>query len=235
MTTDIIVRSWVNDFEFLKYCLRSIQRFAKGFRRTIVITPFGQEPPTGVAEDVFHVAETHNEYLGQQVTKLHADAFTDAEFLVFMDSDTVFIRPVCPEDFILDNRRVRWLYTPYSSLGNDDSQLWKPVTEKVLKCGNIQVETMRRHPLVVPRWALEEFRKFVWRTHGISLDRYIMDQPNREFSEWNALGGYLWIHHHNRIEWQNTDEEMGAVFTHQSYSWNGLNPDLRKHLEAALA
>lgn len=234
MTTDFIIRSWENDFEFLKYCLRSIQRFATGFRRTVVITPFGQKPPTGDAEDVWHVSETQNEYLGQQITKLHADAFTDAEFFVYMDSDSILTRPVCPEDLIVDKRRVRWLYTPYSSLGNDDSQLWKPITEKVLGC-KVHNETMRRHPLVVPRWALEEFRKFIWRAHGVSLDRYVIDQPNRDFSEWNALGNYLWIHHHDRIEWQNTDEDMGTVFTHQSYSWGGLNPDLRAHLEAALA
>jgi hypothetical protein len=234
MTTDIVIRSWMNDFEWLRYCLRSIQRFATGFRRTVVIVPAGQVPPTGSAEDVHFVQEYGDGYMQQQVAKLHADAFTDAEFLCFLDSDTIFTRPVTPEDLIVDKRRVRWLYTPYSSLIGGDGQMWKEITAKILK-QPMEFEFMRRHPLVAPRWALEGFRRWMWREHGTSLEKYIMGQPGHEFSEWNALGAWLWFHHHDCIAWQNTDEDMGTTFVHQSYSWGGLNEHIRADLERALA
>lgn len=234
MTTDIIIRSYSSDFEWLKYCLRSIQRFATGFRRTVVIVPQGQVPPTGTAESVFYIQETMPGYMAQQNDKLHADAFSDAEFLLFMDSDTIFTRPITPADAVSDCRYTVWLYTPYSSLPNDDAQMWKCVTEKALK-QPVDYEFMRRHPLCAPRWALEEFRRWMLREHGMPLERYIAQQPNREFSEWNALGAWLWLHHRDKILWQNTDEELGAPFVHQSWSYGGFNPDIVNNLEAALA
>lgn len=234
MTCDIVIRSYDKDFEFLKFCLRSIQRFATGFRRTVVIVPHGQHPPTGTAEVVFHVAEIGDGYMQQQSDKMHADHFTDAEFILWMDSDTIFTRPISTDLVIEDCRRPIWLYTPYSSLTGDDCKLWKPITEKLIG-HQVDNELMRRHPLVAPRWALQGFREWVHKIHGVTLERYIMNQPAHDFSEFNALGAWLWFYHPNRIAWKNTDEDMGTVFVHQSYSYSGVNPDLVKHLEAALA
>lgn len=234
MTCDIFIRSYDKDFEWLSYCLRSIQRFATGFRSIVVVTPHGQVPPTGTAEVCYQVAEIGDQYLQQQSDKLHADHFTDAEFILFMDSDTIFTRPICPDDVIVDNRKPRWLMTPYSSLSGDDVMVWKTVTEKVI--GHwVYFEFMRRHPLVVPRWALREFREWVHKVHGYTLERYIMNQPDRHFSEWNAIGAWLWHYHPSRIHWMNTETDPGTCFVHQSYSYGGLNPDLRQHLESALA
>jgi len=234
MTTDIFIRSFDGDFEWLKYCLRSIQRFATGFRRTIVVVPNGQTPPTGTAEVVFSIHESGDGYMGQQVTKLHADCFSDAEFILAMDSDTIFTRPVNPDDFVVNRRKVRWLYTPYSSLSGDGSQTWKPITEKVMM-RLVENEFMRRHPLVAPRWVLQGFREWMWKIHGMSIEAYVMSQPDRNFSEWNALGAYLWFYHHDKIEWQNTNDDIGIPCVHQSWSHGGLNDDLRNHLEKALA
>lgn len=234
MTVDLWVRSYDGDAEWLKYALRSIQRFATGFRRTIVVVPHGHNPPTGTSETVFHVAEIGEQYVQQQSDKMHADHFTDAEFIVFSDSDVIFTRPICPEDLIVDRRRPRWLYTPYSSIDSGDGQTWKKVTEKFLG-RDVEVETMRRHPFTVPAWALRELRAWCHKTHGVTLERYMMTQPYRECSEFNFLGAWLWFHHHDRIEWQNTDEDMGTVFVHQHYSWGGINDDTRRNIELALA
>lgn len=234
MTTDLVIKSYQNDFEWLKYALRSIQRFATGFRKVIVIVPRDQNPPTGVSEQVFYVHEYGSGYLFQQVMKLHADGFSDAEFLVHLDSDTIFTRPISPDLIIADNRRPLWLYTPYASLGNDESQLWKGVTEKALM-RPVENEFMRRHAFCTPRWALEGFRKWFWEMHGMSLERYVMTQPAHEFSEFNCLGAWLWFYHREKIEWINTDENMGTTFVHQHYSYGGLNDDIRANIERALA
>lgn len=234
MTCDIVIRSWLNDFEWLKYSLRSIQRFATGFRNVIVIVPNGQVPPTGVSEKVFYVHESGEGYMRQQVSKLYADAFTDAEFMAYLDSDTIWTHPVTPDDLIVDRRKVRWLYTPYSSLTGDESRTWVEPTGKVMK-QSVGNEFMRRHPLVAPRWALESFRQWMWREHGMSLESYVMAQPNREFSEWNALGAYLWFHHHDKVHWMNTDDDMGTTFVWQGYSWGGLSDAIKADLERALS
>lgn len=233
MTTDIIIKTYPGDFEWLTYCLRSIPRFATGFRKTIVMVPFGDIPPTGHLETTVNLREHGEPYLFQQNSKLHADAFTDADFLLFLDSDVILTRPVCPEDLTVDGK-VRWLYTPYSSIDSGDGQTWKEPTAKVMM-QPVPNEFMRRHPLVVPRWALEGFRHWMWKVHGMSLEHYILTQPGRYFSEWNALGAWLWFYHRDKVAWQNTDEDLGTTYVHQSFSWGGLNDTIRADLERALA
>lgn len=233
MTCDIFIRSHSADFEWLKYCLRSIQRFATGFRRTVVVVPTGQIPPTGTAETVFYVERYGDDYLLQQSTKLHADAYADAEFILFTDSDTIFTRPISPPDMIEDLRRPKWLYTAYCSLGNDESQLWKNVTAKAVR-EPVEHEFMRRHPFIVRRTMLVEFRQWMLREHGMTLERYIMSQPAHEFSEWNALGAWLWLHRRNEVEWINTADDSTPTFVHQHYSWGGLSEAIQANMEAAL-
>lgn len=234
MTVDLFVRSYDGDAEWLKYCLRSIQRFATGFRRTVVVVPHGHNPPTGTSELVFKVAEIGEQYCQQQSDKMHADHFTDAEFITMTDSDTIFTRPVSPQDLIENCRKPIWMHTPYSSINSGDGQTWKKVTEKLIG-HSVDMEFMRRHPFTVPSWALREFRAWVHKTHGVTVERYFMTQPYRECSEFNFLASYLWYYHHDKITWKNTDEEMGTTFVHQSYSWGGLNEHIRTDLERALA
>lgn len=233
MKVDLFIRSYDGDAEWLQYCLRSIQRFATGFRRTVVVVPNGHTPPTGDVETVFHVAEVGDQYCQQQSDKMQADHFSDADFITFTDSDTVFTRPVTPNDLICPSGKVGWLYTPYASLGEQGST-WKRITEKMMK-RPVEMEMMRRHPFTAPRWALQEFRAWVHRTHGISMERYFLTQLNRECSEFNFLGAYLWFHHRDKVEWQNTDENMGTTFCLQHYSWGGLTEEIRSKLELAVA
>lgn len=230
---DIVIKTYPGDFEWLTYCLRSIQRFATGFRNVIVISPAGQQPPTGAVELTCGVHEHGEGYMYQQNVKLHADAFSNADYLCYMDSDTIFTRPVTPGDLIVEEK-VRWLYTPYSSIDSGDGQTWKEPTSKVMM-QPVPFEFMRRHPLVAPRWALEGFRQWMWKVHGVSLEHYILTQPGRSFSEWNALGAWLWFYHRDKVHWQNTDEDLGITYVHQSFSWGGLSAAIRADLERALA
>jgi len=234
VTTDLWIRSYDGDNDWLRYCLRSIQRFATGFRKVIVVVPHGHNPPTGACETVFRVAEIGEQYVQQQSDKMHADHFTDAEFITMTDSDTIFTRPVCPNDLIADMRRPIWPYTPYANLVGGDGQTWKAPTEKLMQ-RPVENEMMRRHPFTIPAWALREFRAWIHRTHGVTLERYFMTQPYRECSEFNFIGAWLWNFHRHRIEWQNTDENPGTTYVFQSYSHGGLNDDIRRNLEAALA
>jgi len=233
MIVDLVIRSYDGDAEWLKYSLQSIQRFATGFRRIIVIVPHGHNPPTGAVEIVFKVAEIGEQYVQQQSDKMHADHFTDADAVVWNDSDTIFTRPICPDDLFVNGRPI-WLYTPYSSIPDGDGQTWKPVTEKFMG-HSVEHEFMRRHPFCAPRWALQSIRSWCHKIHGMTLERYFMSQPNRQCSEFNFLGAYLWFYHHDKVHWQNTDEDLGTTYVHQSWSHGGLSDDIRRNMEAALA
>src|SRR5882757_8087491 len=219
MVTDLFIKSYPADYRWLVFALRSIQRFATGFRRVVVVVPEGSAaPPSGTNEEVFYCREYFNPYLFQQWIKLNADAYTDSEFVTFLDSDTIFTRPVSPDLLIKDNRKPVWLYTPYSSLSGDDSKTWLQPTSLAIK-RDVPHEFMRRHPFTIQRWALVSFRQWFLRNHGISLEDYIRNVPGNGFSEFNAVAAYLWHFHHDRIEWQNTDDDMGACFVKQHHSY----------------
>lgn len=182
MIVDCLIKSYASDYPWLQYCLRSIQKFATDFRTIHLIVPDTRKWWDGsYIINHLHVTEAEeygrDGYLSQQVFKLYADTFSDAEFILFMDSDTVFVRPVTPETFFV-NDKIAWLYTPYSKIKTP----WQPITEKFLG-QPIEFEFMRRHPTIVPRWLLIALREFCQTTHGTPLSEYVMAQSHRAFSE----------------------------------------------------
>src|SRR5947209_4154135 len=108
-TCDLFIRSYWKDLEWLRFCLASIQRYCHGFRSVIVVVPRSTAPWLRRVSLPPHVRvefcrDYPDDYLGQQVTKLLADNFSDADYICHVDSDCVFFRPTSPEDLIVDGK-----------------------------------------------------------------------------------------------------------------------------------
>lgn len=237
MKASLFVRSYNKDFPWLQYCLKSIHKYASGFGEIVVAVPDGQHHALAhlTAEKVVPVFDDgKNGYLLQQNTKLHADMLTRGEVVVTIDSDCVFCRPVTPETF-MHGDKVRWLITPMDSLPLEIKRAWGHVMFKAV-LQNPSWEFMRKCTVAVPKWAYGEFRQFMEKTHGIKLDAYIMSQPNREFSEWNTLGLFLYTHFNDKIHWHDCST-MGLPepWEFQSWSYGGLTDEIRAKLEAITA
>lgn len=225
---DIFIKTRSLDYPWLEWCVRSICKFTSGLRSVFLLSP---EPISGLLIDqglpngwTGHTSpDKEPGYLWQQVCKLHADEHTDAEWILFMDSDCVFTRPVSPSDFIHDGKPI-WLYTPLDQ-ARPDQHVWAPVMEKFLG-RKPQHEFMRRHPFIVQRWMLEEFRKFCQYRHGKTLEEYIMGEADPgnhlalKFSEWNCLGFFLWEYHRDKVAWF-VDSEAGAPCIYQGFTHGG--------------
>lgn len=205
---DIFIKTRAHDKEWYDFCLLSIRKFASGFRTTFTKFDENDKQPG---------------YLWQQVCKLHADEHTDAEWILFMDSDCVFTQPVSPGDFIHDGKPI-WLYTPLDK-ARPDQHVWAPVMEKFLG-KKPEHEFMRRHPFVVQRWMLDALRTFCKYRHGKSLEDYIMGEADPEnglalrFSEWNCLGFFLWEYHRDKVHWV-LDSEAGPPVVYQGFTHGG--------------
>ena len=232
MTCDIFIRSYSKDFPWLFYALKSIQRYASGFRDVIVVIPDTDDLPGLTVEKVFKVKDTMSGYMQQQSTKMHADEFSDADAFLYMDSDCVFTEPVTPETFLTDGK-PNWLHTPWEVVGEDAKRAWGEPMEKCIGEAPSS-EFMRRHPQLIPRWALQEFRGFVSQKHGVSLEYYIKSQPAGRFSEFNCIGFYLWLHHPEKIHWINTEEFLPPSVLKQFWSHGGLTPEIRQEIETLL-
>jgi FkbM family methyltransferase len=252
ISCDIFIRTYPGDYEWLYYCIRSIDKFATGFRTIRIVSPAEalkwMEPRM---HKVLHSGipiqwnvinpETEDGYLDQQITKLYADVITNygADFILHVDSDVILTRPVTPESFLTVDapndgdlqRQVVWPYTPYSAIQTP----WRPITEKFLG-QPVENEFMRRLPIMVPRWLYPRLREFCFQRHRMPLCDYIRMQPPRAFSEFNALGAYAFTHHHDRFVWLNTLENaIPGPFAKQFHSWGGITPEKKAEIENILS
>ena len=233
MSTAIFIKSYSKDFPWLSYALRSIAKFATGFSEVVIVIPDTDDLPHLTAERVVKVPEKGLPYMNQQSVKMHADMYTEADNISFVDSDCVFTEPVTPENFRTDGK-PDWLYTPWDSVGEDAKRAWGQVMTKCLGQAP-PAEFMRRHPQLIPRWALQEFRGFIAKQHGMDLEHYILSQPTGAFSEFNCIGFFLWLHHREKFNWINTEDFIPPTVLTQRWSHGGLTPEIEAEMEATLA
>lgn len=207
-TCDILIKSYPPDYERLRYCLRSIDKFATGFRRVVLLIPYDTDAFMGLTEmsnissRVMRVPESGEGYLSQQTFKAQAHEYTDADCILHIDSDCIFTEPVTPEMFMRDSKPI-WYKTPYSS-GLEVP--WEAITEKFMQAP-VEYEFMRRFPFLVPRFLHEAIAAFCQETHSKSLTDYILAQPVHAFSEFNALGALAHVKFHDQFHWIDTTKD----------------------------
>lgn len=232
---DIFIRTYPGDYDWLYYCLLSIRKFCTGFRKIWIVSP-AQEPVWFVPGDRMEWKvlneESEDHYLSQQIHKLYADVITDyqADNILHVDSDVIFHTPCTPEHFFSGHTgKPFWYYTSYSEI----QAPWQPITEKFMG-EPVEFEFMRRFPLIVPRWLYAKLREYCHIKHGMIISAYIRLQPNRAFSEFNALGAYAFSRHRDKFEWLNTLETLPPPLAKQFHSWSGLTPDKKVEIESYL-
>lgn len=192
MTCDILIRTCRRDLPWLDLCLAAVERFARGFGQVVVVLPRGQEPwlrrhrelPSWCRLEL--CPDYADDYLGQQVTKLHADAFTDAELVCHLDSDCVLRRVTTPDDLAPDGRP--WIVArPYAELGRHWP--WRACTEEFLGWP-VDDDFMQRPPFVYPRSLYGQVRAHCAERHRHDIDTWVLGRPARGFSEFNAMGAF---------------------------------------------
>jgi hypothetical protein len=235
LVCDIVIRSYFKDFRWLDWCLRSVQRFCVGFRQVVLVVPASSRERLewrGLAGGVtFTCPDYRDDYLGQQVTKLSADEYTDADYICHVDSDCVFTRITRPEDLFEDGR-PRVTMAPYATL--DRYLPWQPITEAFLG-DRLDYEFMRTPPYTFPRWLYAAVREHSLARHGVTIERYVLDRPPRGFSEINALTGYAYLHAPDALAWH--DVTTGGVPEPPCrvyWSWGGIDARTERELTALL-
>jgi len=209
-TCDILVKGCARDARWLPWLFRSIARFATGFREVVVLFPRAERAAIdgmGLTRERVIFTDDHGDgYLYQQVCKLQADRYTDADFVCHVDSDCIFQGPASPETYFTEGR-PQLLHVSYAALGGEGAACWRAGTERALG-RPVELEFMRRMPLVYPRAAYAGFRGFLERTHGTPLEPFLMGSPpDARPSEFNWLGAWCWFHMHDGFHWVDTLSE----------------------------
>ena len=231
---DIFIRTYSADLKWLSYCLRSIEKYCTGFRDVIIVIPQSQHHLlTGFSltkEKISTCPDYKDDYLGQQITKLEADRYTDADFILFTDSDTLFTQPVTPKDFTREGKPLI-LKTKYEKV--ESAIIWKAVTEKALGFP-IAFEFMRRLPFCYHSSTLNAVRNHIKERHNKDYSDYIQTQPNRAFSEFNTVGAYADKFEQDKYDFQDTDEGLPTLYVRQFWSWGGLTEEVMAEIEKIL-
>jgi hypothetical protein len=214
MSTDIFIRSYRGDFSWLEYCLKSIKKHSSGFNKIhVCVPPNDVQLLSFVKDEVVHLVEpTADDYMGQQITKLHADHFSHADFILHVDSDCIFTKPFSPESFMCGEKAI--------VLREDGVESpWIAITARILGWHD-SAEYMRRLPILYPRWLYVGFRKWMEEKYDKSLRAIVESQPARDFSEFNTIGQWAYKYHHDAFAWFHPSEVEPVV--RQFWSWGGL-------------
>ena len=96
-TVDIFIRTYQHDFYLLDYCLNSIHKYVSGYDNIIICVREKEydlllKEVNITTEKVFktHDFPDNLDYCGQQICKLSADQFSTSDYILYVDSDTIF-------------------------------------------------------------------------------------------------------------------------------------------------
>ena len=232
MRVDIFIRTYHKDLEWLNYALASIHKHVTGYRNIIITIPSGQGHLLShlTAEKVIEVHDLPDGYLGQQLTKMEAWQHTDADCILFWDSDVIASEPIDIRTEYFHEGKPILYKTRYSSIESP----WKTITEKAVGFP-VEWEYMRRMPLVYWRDTLGDACVWIEKTQGVSLRPYLESQPLRHFSEFNAIGAFaefIQAADYHIVDTESIDMPPNKVQQH--WSWGGITSEVQQSINKAL-
>jgi hypothetical protein len=227
--TSIFIRTYINDLNWLGYCLKSIHKNLKGWDEIVVCIPKGQESLLShlTEEKIVTCKIYKDDYLFQQVSKLKAHEYCKGNYILYVDSDVIFYPNADVGDYFLDNKPVL-LKDKYENVG--DAICWKKPTEKLFK-ENIDYEYMRDIPLLYHKSTLEMFNQSF-----LDIENHVMSQPHRQFSEFNVLGYYaekMQPESYHIIDLSKETYKRRSK-SKQFWSWSGLTQAERIEIEGII-
>ena len=218
MIVDIFIRTYHADLKWLEHALRSIQMHVTGYRQIIVAIPNAKLLSHLTVEKVVEVEDLADGYIGQQLTKMEAWKYTDADAVVFWDSDVIACEPVDVSEWMKDGKPLIYK-TRYSEI----EAPWKPITEKAVGF-EVEWEYMRRMPLLYRNETLRNCCEYMEGLHGKSVKDYLKLVPHRSFSEFNVMGAFAERYESDGYVFQDTSAvELPKNKVRQFWSWSGLN------------
>lgn len=227
----IFIRTYHKDLKWLNYCLSSIHKNLTGWDEIVICIPIGQESLLShLTNERIVISKIYkDDYLGQQISKIKAHEVCKGDYILFVDSDVIFKQGANVSDYFIENKPII-LKAKYDTVG--EAICWKKPTEKLFK-EEIEYEYMRRAPQLFYKKTLEMFNESF-----PDIENYIISQPYRKFSEFNALGFYAEKMQPDEYEIIDITNGLPDIIPEnkcvQKWSWGGITDEIRKELESYL-
>lgn len=184
ISCDIVIKTFPGDAEWLPYLFRSIAKYATGYRDVLVIVEEQYEaPPLPEGARLIRCRQYEGTDCppsrGVPIERLGAWRHTDADVLIFIDSDCVICRPVdFQTDATINLAAPVVLWQPWE--GSGPCEKWRAPAAAALGF-DPPVLTMCRYPFVYKRETLMGCWQMCGgdeRLRGIDL------------TDWEVLGNY---------------------------------------------
>lgn len=161
----------------------------------------------------------------QKYTKLNADTYTHGRYIMHLDSDVVFYRPVLYKDlFFLGKPIIE--YDLYDNLRHFTDLRWQNGTSFALG-REVEFEFSRSNDHVYPSSIYKPARQFLENRFNMSLVDFMKTRtgvfdflhPTVEtlFSDFNYLGAFLYYEMHHTMSWTflglNNDDPLEIAFS----------------------
>lgn len=224
----IFIRTFKRDIVWLDYCLQSIHKNLKGWDEIIICIPENQKHHLIHVKDAKIILSPvfNDDYIGQQISKLLAYQHAAHNYILFVDSDLVFLPEANVSDLLREDLPIigkeRYSQPKYPAV-----RKWQPVVEKLFgEKPEWEYMGLNASSRLYHRSTLAAFHQ-----HFPSIVDYAQCQPKHKFSEFNFLGffaekfepkKYCFIDIH--------DEKVPAIKARQFWSWGGITPEIEAEL-----
>lgn len=237
MKSSILIVSYRKDFPYLRYCLRSITKYAKGFD-TVLLVP-NQDFDTAVdlvrQECPPCVVRSGDEWPGKgmlwhMAQEMRAEEHCQGDFIMHMDADCAFMEPVNPESFFVFGKPML-LFESFASMnrkGIDECNKWQVAAQDCLPF-KVEHETMRMPCMMYHRALYARARQIVEQKMNLPFDEW-MKAGRNEFPqdrvEYNTLGNVA-IHEFasDYYLWDLETHPWPPKRVHQGWGHNGMRTE----------
>lgn len=205
MKTSILIVTHAKDFRYLVYCLRSINKFARGFHEVVILFPdkdwaefTSKIGPEIMGQDVVSYRPVSGQEWDGKGMLWHEWQVTNADFycnhsdyVAHFDSDCIFTGPVSPDTFFKDGKPIL-RYENFDSIGRRHPGVmkWKEAAESCLPFP-VPWECMRGHPEVYHIGLYQRARELMEMKLGEPPEKWVKRQRNtfpQSFAEYPTLG-----------------------------------------------
>ena len=250
MTTDIFIKTYYKDFIWLEYCLKSILKFARGFRNVVIVSDYN--PNNEIPKELLNIipcnvfytplpkkfpqlVEHGLGYLWQQYIKLTWYNYSDADEVLVLDSDEMLSKITTPNDF-KTNDKYHWFFRSWNEAGN--GICWKKSTDFILK-RDTPYDAMCLTGFILQRETTIAFKNHVLTIHDVNdlWDLFVKYNMSTA-SEFNLFGNFIYLY--GRIEYEiiiienNNVENYFNNTIKKEWSWGGLTENIKQEKEKIL-
>jgi hypothetical protein len=246
---DIFIKTYHGDFIWLEYCLKSVKKYAKGFRNIIVVSDNDENLIPDSIIDILPIKLFYTDvpkiipkncvqstgYLWQQIIKLSWVDYTDADAVFVLDSDEMLSKELNPSSLITEDGKFRWFYRNWEF--SRDAIVWKEPTKKILNI-EPQYEAMCEPGFVLERNTTEKFIEYITKIHSANtIWHSFFNADIICFSEYNAYGSYVYNFDNDEKYFKIINGEDKTLYNCsiiKSWSWGGLSEEDKEKRDALL-